>query len=179
VKLFERELPEILLRRDTAMSISKLSEVRFAQTDSFHFFESGNCLYGFVKQADVKFFDMTVFAKFEKSSKFVLSKSDFIDLNDMVTGTAVSKISNPSFVVEKGNLNYSFEDTGYEISISRSIPVEGDDIPEIFHFQAALIGKLMKSVPDELLTFHRVMNERYYVTGDSGFVALIIGLVNI
>jgi hypothetical protein len=44
-----------------------------------------------------------------------------------------------------------------------------------FQYDAHLMNKILKSSPDEELTFHQ-SKALYYITGDSGFSALIMEL---
>lgn len=169
---FEEELPKIVLKKVTAMAISKFEELKFSQNDSYHFFETDDCKFGFIKP-DYQFFDLAPFGKFEHTESFIIDKTDFIKVNDMVVGATNAKFSIASIEVKDEKMIYEMNDADYGVNVSKEIPVEGS-ATGVFNFNAALMNRLLKSVLDTELTFNKV-GERYYVTGESGFVAVING----
>lgn len=173
---FEEDLPEMILRKDVCMTITKYDSVKYSDNDSYHFFESGKCKFGFIKPT-APFHDLTPFGVFESESSFTLEKSELIGLNDMVISSVNSKLF-PTARIEptKDNLHFDFNDIDLEITISRDIKMDGKS-EGIFNFNPIYMNKVLKAVPDAELTFNKVGDNRYYITGDSGFVALILGLV--
>ena len=172
---FEEEVPEVVLKKATATAISKFDSLKFSQNESYHFFETDKCKFGFIKP-DYKFFDLTPFGKFEKQGSFVIDKTDLINVNDMVVGATNAKYSIVKIEVKNNSMTYEMNDADYGVNIVKELPVSGE-VDGAFNFNAALMNRLLKSVTDTMLTFNKV-GERYYVTGDSGFVALINGFVN-
>lgn len=170
---FVEKLPKIVLDKNTATTISRYDSVLFSENDSYLFFETDDVKLGFIKN-QYQWMDESPFATFTPEAKFEMDKREFVNFNDMVINDNISKVAVSSISVSKGKLNYESNDTGYERVAEKQIAVEGDDM-EKFNFNPALMAKLLKSVPDDTLTFNR-MGNRYYITGDSGFVSLIIGL---
>jgi hypothetical protein len=171
---FEEDLPEMVLDRTISQTISKYDTVKFSSNESYIFFETSDLKFGFI-QPSHKFFDETSFADFTAEAKFIMDKSEFVNINDMVIKDTVSKIAQASIEVSKGKMFFEMNDTGYEVNTTKEFDVEGDVACDKFNFNPVLMNKLLKSVPDTELTFNKVGN-RYYITGDSGFVALIIGM---
>lgn len=170
---FVEDLPEIIVDKQTAYTISKYNTVKFSKNDSYIFFETDDLKFGFIK-AETPFFDETPFGKFESTKKFTMNKSELIAINEMVINDTVSKIATAAIEVKKGKLFFEMNDIGYEVNTTKEFLVEGDDT-DIFNYNPTLMNKLLKSVPDTELTFNQTPN-RYYITGESGFVALVIGL---
>lgn len=170
---FVEKVPEIVLSKSMATVISKYDSLKFSENSSYVFFETDDLKFGFSKP-DFKFFDETKFGVFDSSKKFTINKSDFISLNDMVISDTVSKVLMASIEVKNNKMKFEMNDVGYEVNTTREFNVNGDDT-DLFNFNPAYMNTILKSVPDTLLTFNQVEN-KYYITGDSGFVSLIIGL---
>ena len=170
---FVEDLPQMILDKQIAYTISKYSTVKFSKNDSYIFFETDDLKFGFVKP-EIAFFDESPFGKFEATSSFTMNKSELVAINDMVINDTVSKIATASIYVKKNKLFFEMNDVGYEVNTTKQIDVDGNDT-EVFNYNPTLMNKLLKSIPDSEVTFNQTPN-RFYITGDSGFVALIIGL---
>lgn len=176
IETFKKELPEVVLKKDTAAAVSKFDTVNFSQTERYHFFENGNCKYGFIKP-DYPFFDLTVFGTFNKKSpKFTINKNDFIRFNDICISSSVIKTMTANFTIAGVQLKLTMKDADYERDIVKDVVIEGKMEGE-FMFMPIYMNQLLKNVPDTDLTFYQE-KDKYYVTGDSGFTSLIMATVH-
>lgn len=173
---FDKALPNFLLSKEIASSLGKYSSVSFSQSGNYYFLETDKIKLGFIKP-NQGFVDFSPFSNFNKNvPSFVINKNEFIRFNDMAVSSTPIKGVPATFSVEKKKMKLDYNDTNYEINISKEIPAEGT-MEGSFTFLPNNLNPLLKSVPDEILTFYQA-KDRYYVTGDSGFVSFVTRMLD-
>lgn len=159
----------LVLHRDRAQTISKYESVLFCENDNYQFFDCGSTRYAFVKR-DTKFIDLTPFTKLPGGDRVLLNKDVFINFCSMCIASTPAGAVLESEI--SGNcLVMQYPQHNIDISIPLDLPLETS--MNDFSFNPSLMLKLLKSVPDQDITFVHAPN-KYYVSGDSGFVGLIM-----
>lgn len=164
VEKIDENIPEIILDRNAISVIKGLNNFNFSENESFRFIRSGVFNFGF-RKTDTKFVNYAPFAVVNGTNKVEVDKHEIISFCDYCVKSTTSKV-----VICKmsGNM-LSMEDDDYGISCEKELSVELDD----FNFNPSFMGRLLKSVPDDTVTFIRA-KQKYFVTGESGFVSLIM-----
>lgn len=172
-KKIDRDLPKIAIHRLVAERVSSMDPAKFFQSDKKFFFRVGKVLYGFPK-TEATHVDMRHFFKYESNYSFAAAKSDLIDFNDMCLSMSPSKICHPTMEITNGKLRLCAIDRDYGVDNEKEIDVAGSMIDK-FKYDAALMNRLLKTAPDEELSFRQSKN-MFYITGESGFTSLIMEL---
>lgn len=176
VEKFKDQLPNFLISKEVSACIGKFTSVDFSQSDKYYFLENKVLKFGFIKPTQ-GFVDFSPFSEFNRNTPaFTINKNEFIQFNDIAISSTPLKGTVATFSVEDKKLNLNMNDTSYEISVSKEIPIEGS-MEGSFAFLPSNINPLLKNVPDELLTFYQA-KDRYYVTGQSGFVSFITRMLD-
>lgn len=160
--------PQITIGKDAASAITKFESVLFSENDTYQFYSNGIYKFGFIKK-DIKFLDMTKFMNLPESDKVEVNKSELIKFCDMCISNTPGRVVTAKV---DGNL-LSMVDAGYGINIETNISATLDT----FGFSPAYMIRMLKSLPGETLQFIRGKN-KYYITGETGFVSLIMESVN-
>lgn len=172
-KKIDRELPNTAIPRSVAEVVSSIDPANFSQTEKKLFFKAGKVLYGFQK-TEATYIDLSKFFVYEKDTYFHAPKSELIRFNEMCLSMSPTKICHPRIEVVNGRLLLSAIDGKYEVDNEKEIEVTGE-MEDKFTYDAVMLNRLLKTAPDEELTFCRVKH-RMYITGDSGFTSLIMEL---
>jgi DNA polymerase III sliding clamp (beta) subunit (PCNA family) len=172
-KKVDRELPNTAIPRSVAERVSSIDPTNFSQNEKKLFFKSGKVLYGFQK-TEATYVDMRKFFNYEKDTSFHAPKSELIAFNDLCLSMAPLKYCHPTLEIENGKLLLSAIDGEYGVDNEKEIEVVGK-MESKFKYDAAQLNRLLKTAPDDELTFIRV-NRIMYITGDSGFTSLIMEL---
>lgn len=172
-KEVEPDLPITAIQKHTAERISKMSSGFFSETEKKCFFQMGRMSYGFSK-TEATYVDMRKYFKLDRGDSFTAQKSEISDFNDMCLAIATSKSAWPTFEVQNNILKLSASDADYGRDGQKEIEVVGK-MDGSFRYDAVLMNRLLKSAPDEELTFHQA-NAMFYITGASGFSSLIMEL---
>lgn len=173
-KKIDRELPKTAIPKGVAEKVSSIDPADFSQTERKLFFKTSKVLYGFQKTEAV-YFDLNKFFVFEKDTSFHVPKSELIAFNDMCLSMSPLRICHPTLEIKNGKLYLSAVDGDYGVDNEKEIEVVGE-MGEKFKYDASQMNRLLKTAPDDELTFCPVPG-RMYITGDSGFTSLIIGLI--
>lgn len=170
----DRELPKIAIPRSVAERVSSIDPANFSQTEKKLFFKAGKVLYGFQK-TEATYIDMSVFFKYTKDDYFHAPKSELIAFNEMCLSMSKIKICHPFLEIKDGKLLMSAVNSDYGVDNEKQIDVIGK-MGDKFQYDAGTLNRLLKTAPDDELTFSRVTG-KMYITGDSGFTSLIMGLI--
>lgn len=167
----EIDYPSVCLSKETCECISDYQEIDFAQSDSWHLFKSDFSYFGFLKPA-VNFVDMSrYFQSHSSQNTFKIDKSEWLSFNTLAMGTGA--FSSKMYVMDgELHLEAGRDDT----EIRKSIPVIGFE-QDVTQYAPNAMNRLLKSLPDETITFSRGKGF-YYLTGDEGFTALIMDVVD-
>jgi hypothetical protein len=164
VEKIDESIPEMILDRNAISVIKGLNNFNFSQNESFQFIRSGVFNFGF-RKTDTKFVNYAPFAEVTITNGVEVDKHEIISFCDYCVGSTPSKV-----VIAKVSGNkLSMEDADYGISAEQELSVELED----FNFNPSFMGKLLKSVPNDTVTFLRA-KQKYFITGESGFVSLIM-----
>lgn len=169
----DRELPKTAIPRSVAERVSSIDPADFSQTENKLFFKTGKTLYGF-RKTEATYVDLSKFFQFEKMDSFHAPKSDLIAFNDMCLSMSISKLCYPILETIDGKLKLTANDGDFAIDNEKEIEVVGQ-MEGKFKTDASWLNRLLKTAPDEELTFSR-LNNIMYITGDSGFTSLIMAL---
>lgn len=170
----DRELPKTAIPRSVAERVSSIDPADFSQTEKKLFFKTGKVLYGFQK-TEATYIDMSSFFKYAKGDYFHAPKSELISFNEMCLSMSKIKICHPFLEIKEGKLLMSAVNSDYGVDNEKQIDVVGK-MGEKFQYDAGTLNRLLKTAPDDELTFSRVTG-KMYITGDSGFTSLIMGLI--
>jgi hypothetical protein len=170
----DRELPKIAIPRSVAQRVSSIDPANFAQTERKLFFKAGKVIYGFQK-TEATYIDMSSFFKYAKDDCFHAPKAELISFNEMCLSMSKIKICHPFLEIKDGKLLMSAVNSEYGVDNEKQIDVVGK-MGEKFQYDAGTLNRLLKTAPDEELTFCRAKG-MMYITGDSGFTSLIMELL--
>jgi hypothetical protein len=109
-----------------------------------------------------------------KGDRFIIHKSKISDFNDLCLANSPLKYAWPTFSIEDSKMLISITDATYGRNGEKLIDVVGSMTGK-FQYDASLMNRVLKSSPDDELTFHQ-SKALYYIAGDSGFTALIMEL---
>lgn len=159
-------MPEIILHRDTCAAITKFEKLSFSQSETYQFFSLPGFKYGFSKK-ETKFIDMSPYMKnLPSGDRLQIDKDEIINFCDIcVSSMPPGRILNAR--IEPGRL--IMEDGAHSVNVEHPLAVELPD----FGFNPSVMGKMLKSLPDQEVCFIKGPN-KYYITGVSGFIALIM-----
>ena len=164
IENIDTDLPEIILEKNMIPILKNFNSVSFSQSDSYLFFSNSIFRFGFIKK-DTKFVNMTPFTKVPENNKVYVNKVEIIRFCD----ACVSSLSSPVIVANIKGQKMVMINTDYGIEYEKPLSAELED----FTFNPALMGKLLKSIPDENVYFTLDKN-KYFITGESGFISLIM-----
>lgn len=170
----DRELPKTAIPRSVAESVSSIDPADFSQTEKKLFFKAGKVLYGFQK-TEATYIDMSSFFKFENLDSFHAPKAELIAFNEMCLSMSKIKMCHPFLEIKEGKLLMSAVNSDYGVDNEKEIEVVGKMEGKV-QYDAATLNRLLKTAPDEELTFSRGKG-MIYITGDSGFTSLIMELI--
>lgn len=174
-KNIDRELPKTAIPRSVAERVSSIDPANFSQTENKLFFKAGKVLYGFQK-TEATHVDMRKFFDYKKDTSFHSPKSELIGFNEMCLSMSPLKYCHPTIEIVNDKLILSAIDGDYGVDNEKEIDVVGG-MESKFKYDATTLNRLLKTAPDEELTFSRVKG-MMYITGDSGFTSLIMELLD-
>lgn len=172
-KKVDNDLPTTAIHKSVAERISKMPDGKFSETERRCFYQYNNMYYGFSK-TEATYIDLTGFFGGQRGDRFTVQKGDISDFNDLCLANSPLKYAWPSISIEKGKMRMSVVDGDYSRDGEKEVDVVGK-MTGSFRYDAALMNKILKSSPDEELTFHQ-SDHKFYITGESGFNSLIIEL---
>lgn len=170
----DRELPKTAIPKIVAEMVSSIDPADFSQTEKKLFFKAGKVLYGFQK-TEATYIDMSSFFKFENLDSFHAPKDEIISFNEMCLSMSMIKICHPFLEIKDGRLIMSAINSDYGVDNEKEIDVVGKMEGKV-QYDAGTLNRLLKTAPDEELTFCRGKG-MIYITGDSGFTSLIMELI--
>ena len=177
IQKIESGLPdiEIPLRKEIALSISKMNECQYSSNSSYDLFKDQNTLYGFSK-GETKFFNLVpLFQQIEQDLSFSIPKSIMTKFCSLCISSIQSKSKLPSATMKMndGKLILSMEDS--EIKIESFLALNGS--LETFKFNPESMKTLLESLPCEVAYFYPGI-KRYYITDlDKTFLSVIMQII--
>lgn len=170
----DRDLPKTAIPRSVAERVSSIDPADFSQTENKLFFKTGKTLFGF-RKTEATYIDLSQFFENERITSFHAPKSELIAFNDMCLSMSLSKLCYPILEVVKGKLKLTANDGDFAIDNEKEIDVIGE-MEAKFKTDASWLNRLLKTAPDDELTFSRRQG-MMYITGESGFKSLIMELL--
>jgi hypothetical protein len=178
-RMFKKEeqehLPRLVLRKEVAMSVSKLNGCEISENASYNLFKSGSVLFGFSK-TEVPFVNLPpVFGNPTGTLSFNIFKSALIKWNTFCINTFKSKVLSAEFTAEATKLNLELVDANYGRESKSHIDiVEGSGY---FKFNPSTLNMLLKVLPSDNIYFYPGPN-RYYITdNDKSFMSAIMLII--
>lgn len=171
----DRELPKTAIPRSVAERVSSIDPADFSQTEKKLFFKTGKVLYGFQK-TEATHVDIRKYFDYKKSDSFHAQKSELIRFNETCLSMSPLKYCHPTLEIVDSKLLLSAIDGAYGVDNEKEIVVVGK-MESKFKYDATTLNRLLKTAPDDELTFSRVKG-MMYITGDSGFTSLIMELLD-
>jgi len=170
--------PKLILRREVAQSLSKMSTPQYAQTESYDLFKDGETLFGFVK-SEVGFFDgyAGLFrGALEVPISFSLNKGAMIKFTQLCTQRAPDATAGATFECSGDTLSMKLVDSGASLDIHMEFPVVSTEKCE-FKFNPEKMTQLLKSLPCDDVYFYPG-KQRYFITDkDKTFCSVIMGMI--
>ena len=170
----DRQLPKTAIPRSIAEKVSSIDPADFSQTERKLFFRAGKVLYGFQK-TEATYIDMSGFFNYQKDTYFHAPKAELISFNEMSLGMSKLRLCHPYLEIVNGKLLMSAVNSDYGVDNEKEIEVVGE-MGDKFQYDAVTLNRLLKTAPDEELTFSRIKG-MMYITGESGFTSLIMELL--
>jgi hypothetical protein len=169
------DIPKIVLRKDVAVSVSKLNGCEHSSSESYDLFKSGNALFGFVK-SEIGFVNLPpVFGKTDKPLSFNIFRSALVKWNTFCINTFKSKVLSATFKAEGSKLNLQLVDANYGRDSNSHIDIV-DGTGE-FKFNPSTLNMLLKVLPSDQLYFYPGPN-RYFITDcDKSFMSAIMLII--
>lgn len=171
----DRVLPNTAIHRHVAERISSIDPADFSQNENKMFFRAGKVIYGFQK-TEATYIDMRRFFEYSKEDSFHAPKSELIEFNEMCLSMSKIKMCHPFLEIKNDKLIMSAVNSDYGVDNEKEIEVVGG-MGDKFKYDAAIFNRLLKTAPDEELTFSRIKG-MMYITGASGFTSLIMELLD-
>lgn len=168
-KLVDKDLPIIVIGKEAATAISGFSQAEFSENETYQFYKKDVYRFGFAK-TEVKFLDMKPFSIVPEGEKIAIDKQEIIRFCDACVNSSKSILVFASIEGDRMVMN----DAAYEINYEKPLSVK---LPE-FTFNPAYMSKLLKSLPDSTVYFTKGI-DKFFITGDSGFVSLIMEMQKI
>lgn len=171
-------IPNVVLDKEAANTISQFNSVTFFQKGKYNFFEVGNTLYGFIQSEAKTPEQVHSFIPVDRPKEYMEIKvSDFVGFCDTVTSASPSKVLDCS--MDGGLLEFS--DSSYDIDYNVEIQTAGEFKPKIT-FLPRVFGSYFKSLGfDKVKLCQATLNNgalSVWNDDDNGFVGLIIGTKN-
>lgn len=170
----DRELPKTAIPRSVAERVSSIDPADFSQTEKKLFFKTGKVIYGFQK-TEATYIDMRSFFNYNKDTTFHAPKLELIAFNEMSLAMSKLKLCHPCLEIINGKLLMSAVNSDYGVDNEKEVEVVGG-MGDKFQYDAVTLNRLLKTAPDDELTFSRIKG-MMYITGDSGFTSLIMELM--
>lgn len=170
----DRELPNVAIPRHVAEKVSTIDPAEFSQSEKKLFFKAGKVIYGFQK-TEATYIDLSMYFKYDKVDYFHAPKSELIEFNEMCLSMSKLKLCHPYLEIVNQKLLMSAVNSDYGVDNEKEIEVIGK-MGDKFQYDAVILNRLLKTAPDDELTFCRTRG-KMYITGDSGFTSLIVELL--
>jgi hypothetical protein len=159
-------LPEIMLDQEPLNTIKGNDDMLYWSSEGYNFFQCEGFTYGFIKTVISPLAYMPIVNQTGTDS-FTCKRDDMLDFCTLVYYS--KKQENPLATFSGSNqmLMLRYEDSDFNINVSRNIPMECTAPVEQFRFSVDWLGVMLKTLPYELLTFTRVPQGHYIVTTQS------------
>lgn len=169
------DLPEIILRKDVATSVSKMASCEWSSNASYDFFKEPGMLYGFSK-IEAGFFNLgPMFGAIPDDLAFNIPKQLLIKFCNLCTSSITNKTSIVHSSIRTQDGKFIMKMEGSDITIESNLPITGTTRP--FKFEPDKMRTLLDALPCDNVYFYPG-NHRYYITDiDRGFISVIMEII--
>lgn len=169
----------IVVSRDCAQAISKLKTVIFTENDSYTFYESDKLFYAFSKR-EIKYLNLSSFARLDTEESFIINRNDFIKFNDMCQASVI-RIPTASFkAIDKSVLQIKLDANAFDIKKEKNILYAGAATPDAsFGFNPINMNRILKSMIEDKLHFYKGDHRYFIVDKRNNIVTMILQVENI
>lgn len=166
------EVPQMVLRKEVAVCMSKLSICEYNYNLSYDFFKDGNTVFGFIKN-EIPFNNLNMlFPVFDKVSDFSFHKSFFVKFNSYCANTRTDKTCACTFNCQDDYIKLELIDAKNEFDAKTEFYIKGCN--GYFKFNPEYMNNLLKAIPVDDCVFYRG-DKRYYITdATKSFMAAIM-----
>jgi len=161
----------VLLMKQVAAIISKLTNVEYSTTENYDFFKTSKFIFGFSK-SELNYMNIQEKIILNGSAlESKINKQDIISFCDMAINSSYSNLS-PVCKMESELL--TMDDDGFDIHLKKEMP--SLKCKKAFNFNPILMNKLLKSIPGEEINLYFDSN-KYFITDDTKtYLSLIMGI---
>lgn len=170
---FCEKLPELVLLSSYAQKIGGLYSATHYEHDRYLAFKNKDTTYCFIKST-VAYNNFDFAFQVPTKASFTINKEDITTFNN--TCIAVSpKEHTATMEMKEDGLYLTMNDGPRARDAVKKVDADGNP-SKPFKFLPETLNKLLKAVPDKILTFSETEKNIMYITGESGFISLIMSL---
>jgi hypothetical protein len=176
IQYFEN-LPELCLRKEVAIGVSKLATCSVTSNKSYDLFKDADTMFGFSK-SEVAFFDLKAIfekEKVEQQHDFYLNKTHLEKWNNYAIRSCKNVLDGATWAAGNDRLELKIVDSKNEINIDSFISIVNGN--GTFKFSPTIMNNLLKALPSEMIFFIPGTN-RYYITDERKTFYAAIMLIN-
>lgn len=168
-------LPEVILRKEVAACISKMTTCQYGRANNYDFFKEDGSVYGFAK-SEYQFIDLKViFIDVAEQLSFCVNKASILKFNTLCITSISTKSLGVTFEGESGSLFFQMNEEKWGVDIKSNIPVKGRS--DYFKYDPGFMNTLLKLLPCDEVFFYPGP-KRYYITdADKSFLSAIMLII--
>jgi len=168
-------LPQLVLRKDVAGCIAKMSSCQYSRVNNYDFFKEDNSVYGFIR-SEYGFMDLTqVFPGITEDLSFCVNKSSISKFNNHCLSAVTTKSIGVTFECKNDNLFIQMNDEKWGVDSKTNVPVKGNSGK--FKYDPGFMNTLLKLLPCDEVFFYPGVN-RYYITdAEKTFLSAIMLII--
>jgi hypothetical protein len=171
VENFKDKLPKMVLSKEVATVIGKFNEADFSENETYVFFETNNCMYGFVKPT-YPHADLSRVSQYDSKGKsLIVDKEEVLSFTDMCISSTKTKGLLATMSVKSGKMNLEMKDADFQVDVNKTFDVNGT-MEGVFNFNPELMSRMLKNIPETEVSLYP-SDKACHVTGDSGFISSI------
>jgi DNA polymerase III sliding clamp (beta) subunit (PCNA family) len=175
-KIGMEELPEIVLRKEVAICLSRMNRCIYCKNNNYDLFQDEATLFGYIR-AELQFFDMNlIMPNVGEKFHFTINKNALMKFNaHCVSITDSAKSLAVTMKGENNILSLEMVLSKLERDTRARLFMRGEKAD--FKYDPAAMTNLLKCIPCEEVYFYEG-NKRYYVTdAEKSFVSVIMLII--
>lgn len=182
LKNFTDNIPNLLISTECAAVISGFDNLMYFTAGNYDFYDTGKTTYGFIR-SEYKSPDFSVIlSKATKGTFFTVAKENIVKFCELATTATPSlvPVSKLDSSLKEGQIDLTFFDDSYNVSVDMSFNVSGDLKPEPFTFNPKVMLPFIKSLPYQELNFTPLEGAHHYTIWskeDEQFTGIMAGHV--
>ncbi len=171
-------LPELVLRKEVAVCISKMANCEHSKNSSYDFFKDGDTTFGFLKN-EFNFVNLNYVYEGPNgidvdAFHFTVSKSFLIKFNSHCINSRTDNTCAATFIAENNYLKLELVDSKNEFDVKDEAMIK--DCKGKFKFNPEYMNKVLKSIQCENVYFYsNKLENMYFITDiDRSFLSAIM-----